>query len=585
MADEAFCPLTRGDRDKPRQIGFIAKRPVPIAVPQIHAKRPAATDRHVRQNEEALECGSASIVILSLFHHPPLQGIEKMEPLAADAVSLSTLGTRRTRAGVLSSDPAVWARALPADEGNSNDDDDDDDGSFHSTPPLPPVPRTKQAAVLAAAFVAISLTIGYNQSYGVFQEYYLSEKQDILLADSSPQTALLAFVGTLGAGLTWAGSIFVNPLLSRIDHDAYVRQQQGTGSQTSRQSLSSRLVTVVGVGLMAGGFLLASFVSRVWQLLLTQGLLYGIGSSMLYFPLLGPAPEYFSQHRGTAMGLMLAGGGMGSIILSPVLRVLLSGVGGRWTLRIVAAAYLVVGMPVAWSVPRSRFPVVATADGNGQQRALRRRTHVSATLLATPTFLLSAATALCQSAGAQLPLTFIPSYSVALGLTAGTGATLLSVANMINAVARVATGYAGDRFGRLNVLAASLSGSAVAVGALWGMSVRSSASAEQEQASQLWIAFIVLYSVAAGGYYALFPATIADVFGIRSYASVNGFIYFVRGCGTMVGSPIGGVLLGSGSKDYADMVAWDGALLVSSALFMGGVRWADAVRRGWAWRA
>lgn len=155
---------------------------------------------------------------------------------------------------------------------------------------------------------------------------------------------------------------------------------------------------------------------------------------------------------------------------------------------------------------------------------------MSLSLLATPVFLLSAATAFLQSASAQLPLSFIPGCSVALGLTAGTGATLLlSVANVVNALARVATGYAGDRFGRLNVLAVSLAGCAI-VGALWGMSVRASQGPEQARdhgasALQLWIAFIVLYSTASGGYNSLFPATIADVFGIRNYASVNGFIY------------------------------------------------------------
>ena len=79
--------------------------------------------------------------------------------------------------------------------------------------------------------------------------------------------------------------------------------------------------------------------------------------------------------------------------------------------------------------------------------------------------------------------------------------------------------------------------------------------------------------------------SLADVFGIRSYAAVNGFIYLVRGCGTMVGSPVGGTLLGQGSHGYGNVVAWDGALLLGSALCMLGVRWADALRRGWMWRA
>ncbi|KUI66671.1 hypothetical protein VM1G_11403 [Cytospora mali] len=51
------------------------------------------------------------------------------------------------------------------------------------------------------------------------------------------------------------------------------------------------------------------------------------------------------------------------------------------------------------------------------------------------------------AAGSQLPLSSIPSYTVALGLAAF---------NAINAVSRVLIGYAGDRLGRQNTLVLTL---------------------------------------------------------------------------------------------------------------------------------
>lgn len=202
------------------------------------------------------------------------------------------------------------------------------------TPPLlPPISHKKQAAVLASAFVAIALTIGYNQCFGVWQEYYLSPDQDVLILSSShqtpfspedgargsvdeqkPPTALLAFVGTLCYGLTWAGGILVNPVISRIEHGIWApdtnttRSGRGRGKTWRRRwggvLLTNRTITVTGVFLMALGFALASFATTVWHLLLTQGFLVGLGMSLVYFPLLAPAPEYFSRHRGTAMGFV-----------------------------------------------------------------------------------------------------------------------------------------------------------------------------------------------------------------------------------------------------------------------------------------
>ncbi|KAI1263588.1 major facilitator superfamily domain-containing protein [Xylariaceae sp. FL1019] len=504
-------------------------------------------------------------------------------------------------------------------------------GSESATPPapaLPPISRKKQVVVLLSAFGTIALTIGYNQCFGVFQEYYLSPTQNVLAASSSassasPQTALLGFVGTLCYGLTWAGGIIVNPVISRIEDGTWGPTAAAPSTHAWRRRtlrlLAPRTITVLGVVMTSLGFALGSLSSSIGHLLLTQGLLVGLGMSLLYFPLLAPAPEYFTTHRATAMGFILAGGGAGGLIFSPVIRALLSSLGGRWTLRILAGFYLVAGLPIAWTVPRSRFAGVSTAEV-----PQRRDTHVSRSLASRPTFIFSAVAAFLQvstqavfvtshlppslslesleshiytadniqidvtnslqAAGAQLPLAFIPSYTVNLGQTASQGANLLAISNAINAVSRVLIGYVGDRLGRQNLVVVTLCLSGISVFALWLTSVLATASSSLS----LWLAFIVLYSFTAGGYYALFPALIAEVFGIRQYAAVNAFILFVRGLGTMFGTPVGGQLLGKpehGARAYTRIAYWDGALLLGATACCVGVRWADGKGKGWRWVA
>lgn len=93
----------------------------------------------------------------------------------------------------------------------------------------------------------------------------------------------------------------------------------------------------------------------------------------------------------------------------------------------------------------------------------------------------------------------------------------------------------------------------------------------------------MFYSFSAGGYYALFPALITEVFGIRQYAAVNAFILFLRGLGTMFGSPVGGQLLGGseeGPGAYTSIAYWDGALLIGATMCCVGVRWADGKGEG-----
>ena len=171
-----------------------------------------------------------------------------------------------------------------------------------------------------------------------------------------------------------------------------------------------------------------------------------------------------------------------------------------------------------------------------------------------------------------------------LGLTSSKGANLLAASNAINAVARILIGYAGDRLGRQNTLVVTLLLAASSVFAFWLSSVLLTGSSSLS----LWLAFIVFYSASAGGYYGLFPALIAEVFGIQQYAAVNAFILFVRGLGTMFGSPVGGQLLGTseqGTGAYTSIVYWDGALLMGATACCVGVRWADGRVKGWNWIA
>ena len=278
----------------------------------------------------------------------------------------------------------------------------------------------------------------------------------------------------------------------------------------------------------------------------------------MYFPNLSVTPEYFDQHRGGAMGIVLSGAGIGGLVLSPIIRILLGSFSIRWTLRFLCFFNLLVSLPIALTMMPSRF-------------SNRRPTHVDLSLAKKLAFLLSVAAAFLQASGNLVPLTFLSDYSTALGYSAGLGATLLAINNGLNSVSRILAGIAGDSLGRQNTLILTIIGSAVAVCGFWLGSVLNSSKS-------LWLIFVISYGIFAGGYNALYPTTIAETFGLHAYASVNGFIYFIRGMGALFGSPAGGVILGeSRLGNYRNVVLYDSALLFGSCLCVLGVRYSDAV--------
>jgi MFS family permease len=223
---------------------------------------------------------------------------------------------------------------------------------------------------------------------------------------------------------------------------------------------------------------------------------------------------------------------------------------------------------------------------------------------------LQSAGAFLQAAGNFVPMYYMTTYGTSvLGYSASTASLVLALNNAVNSISRISMGILADKVGRQNTTIISVSEengiptnllltctmkvllSALSVLALWYDAPRAR-----------FLAFSIFYGAYAGGYNALLPTTITEVFGVQNYAAVNGVIYFVRGTGTLFGPPIAGVILGSharsssvagmlGSavdlqKRYNDVVLFVGALLVAATFCVGYVRWLDARDKGrWVWKA
>ncbi|OSD00871.1 MFS general substrate transporter [Trametes coccinea BRFM310] len=433
-------------------------------------------------------------------------------------------------------------------------------GSEHSNSASEPS-KSYQCLLVFAGFMMTFHVIGINSIYGLFQEFYTSPETNI--TGALGQDALVSLVGTIGSGLTWSGSIFVNPMIRRFDN--------------------VKLISMAGAFIMSLGIFTASFCTQLWQLYLTQGLLYGIGSSMYYFPIMSLTPAYFDRNRGAAMGIVLAGSGVGGLVLSPVFHVLLTRIGIRWALRILGLWNFALGIPIS-SVLTKKHGAAASAAGS---------TRVSMALIKRGTFILQSLGALLQAAGNMVPVYFLTTYSVSvLSYSSSTGSLLLAVNTAVNSVARIGMGILADRVGRQNTMVLSVLFSGVAVFALWYDSDRAR-----------FLGFVVLYGILAGGYNALLPTTITEVYGVQNYSSVNAFIYFIRGLGALFGAPIAGLILGSHQRGtrlsggfmsnlnilktrYNDVAIFDGVLLLAAGVCVAYVRWLDARDKGkWSWKA
>ena len=69
-------------------------------------------------------------------------------------------------------------------------------------------------------------------------------------------------------------------------------------------------VIICRFSLLSHRFLLSI---QVWQLILLQGVGVGVGGGCLYMPVIRLLPEWFSERRGLAAGIIFSGTGVGGL--------------------------------------------------------------------------------------------------------------------------------------------------------------------------------------------------------------------------------------------------------------------------------
>lgn len=352
----------------------------------------------------------------------------------------------------------------------------------------------------------------------------------------------------------------------------------------------------MGATIFTLAHILASFGTKLWHFTLSQGVLLGLGTCLAYMTSVTVAPTWFTTRRGLAMGIILSGTGVGGLVWAPALKACIDAMGYRNTLRLTGAVSFVLntgaGAAMTWEPSRK-------AQNEIEQRAKTTRNIfavplVDFRLMKTRKFVAQASGAVFQGAAYYIPVFFFATYASSLGYSDTAGANFIALSNACNAIGKIVIGYAADRYGRLNVLLLTTIISAISALVFWVPSTILPFAQHQEASRGLFIAFTIFYGVFASAYVALFPTSLVELFGPQNFASVNGFLYMLRGLATMIGTPVSGLLIRSSTaavmapRMYEGMSVLVTMLLFATAFSVVWVRLEAMVgpdgRVNWKWR-
>ncbi|TKA64605.1 hypothetical protein B0A55_10299 [Friedmanniomyces simplex] len=334
-----------------------------------------------------------------------------------------------------------------------SDDDDDDDASSNvsnDVSGLPPIDGGRGAwTCLLGCWLVEAMIWGLPLAFGVFQRYYSTSAELLQQGSGSGggNSASIPTIGTLATGVSYLGMPFTNPVALR-----WPRWR--------------RTMCVAGWGLCLLGLVCASFAREVWQLVLFQGFVYGLGWVICYTPFLFMLNEWFVERRGLAYGILFGASGVSGMVIPVVVGWMLERYGFRVALRVYAGATVVISGPGLLLIrPRTRASrdVARTIQRGGRTAVQNLRPYAT-----NVHFLIMAATIFVQGLGFFIPNIYISSFAEGLGLSTSAGSGLLALVSLSQVLGQCWQGWASDK---VNIyLPLSISALIPGLGALlfWG---------------------------------------------------------------------------------------------------------------------
>lgn len=403
----------------------------------------------------------------------------------------------------------------------------------HSTDDHFPDGGWRSWSVVMGSFFLLMSTFGVMNTTGILQSYLTTHQ----LSNYSPSA-----VGWIPGLFTFFGlsvSVQIGPMFDRY---------------------GSTYLLMIGTTCYITGLLLMAESYLYWHFVLTLGVLAGTGTAFLSTVALACPTQWFDRKAGLAIGISMAGAGLGGVVFPFMLRSGFTQLGYRWTIRLLALVVLVM-CAIGITFVKARLP-----KGRSKSTVnLRSLKDARFTWLTLGIFGLE----LEVFAGLGL----YPTYVVMQGFSNSDSVILLAVLSIASTIGRLVAGGVADRYGRINTQATLIALGILAVFVIWlpfGNTLPG-----------LYM-FSTIFGLASGSFLSLAPACIGQISKASEVGGRFGLTYSIVSFATLICIPIGGEMLDKVGKQA--MVAYLGSVLVVALGFFVMARWACLSYR-WRWQA
>jgi MFS family permease len=305
-----------------------------------------------------------------------------------------------------------------------------------------------------------------------------------------------------------------------------------------------RPVLLFGAIALGVGLLATSRVNSIWLGYVTYGVGVGVAVACAYVPMVATVGGWFVRRRTAAIGVSVAGIGMGTLILVQVSEALIDHYGWR-------TAYVVLG------IGGTGVLLLASLAARRPPLSVQTESAPLASVMRERGFVVLYVAIVLASLALFVPFVYIKSYAKDRGIDSGAAATLIALIGGASVVGRLGMGAVASRVGPIRLLQASVAVMAASF-LLWFGAGSSYA---------VLVLFALTMGVGYGGFIALSPAVAALLFGTTGLGEILGALYTGAAIGGLIGPPLAGEVIDRSSYHVAIVLAMVLTALAAAVLF------------------
>ena len=257
--------------------------------------------------------------------------------------------------------------------------------------------------------------------------------------------------------------------------------------------------------------------------------------------------RWFTRKWGTAIGIAMAGGGIGSIAIQPLVGILAQNYGWQATYIFAGSLVLAVNVPLILFVLKDRPESMGLLSDEPGQTAVPESGNLPVkstvklqntgpdnerfTYLKNPSLWLMGISFAFVSIGSSAITTQEVSFLTDMHVSDTIAATARGLTLGIGAIAALSSGWLADRlisrYVTILFFFLSMVGMLILIPAV--------------SMSQIW-PFVIIYGLGIGAGGTLLPIVTRDIFGARDFSAMFGFVIVLLSAGNSIGAPLAGYM-------------------------------------------